>query len=91
MRSISWSPLPVRRWPTRASHHGNPGDVKNVGRGVSELRLAYGPGTGSITHKAVSASCSCSCGGDKSTQENDIGTAHRFAADRHARENDHDH
>ena len=29
---------------------GNPGDVKPVREGISELRIDYDPGIGSITH-----------------------------------------
>jgi len=32
---------------------GNPGDVKPVGEGISELRIDYGPDTGSIIINAV--------------------------------------
>lgn len=58
---------------------GNPGDVKPVGEGVSELRIDYGPGyrvyykqTG---HKVVILLA----GGDKSTQARDIKAAVRLA------------
>ncbi|MGL5825174.1 MAG: hypothetical protein ACRCYU_10225 [Nocardioides sp.] len=35
--------------------HGNPGDVRPVGRGVSELRLTYGRVTGSTTSRTATA------------------------------------
>lgn len=58
---------------------GNPGDVKPVGEGVSELRINYGPGyrvyfvrDGSIVYVLL-------CGGDKSTQDKDINLAKKLA------------
>lgn len=58
---------------------GNPGDVKPVGEGVSELRVDYGPGyrvyfvrDGSIVYVLL-------CGGEKSTQDKDIRLAKRLA------------
>jgi putative addiction module killer protein len=58
---------------------GNPGDVKPVGEGVSELRINYGPGyrvyfvrDGSIVYVLL-------CGGDKSTQDKDIRLAKKLA------------
>ena len=54
---------------------GNPGDVKPVGHGVSELRIHYGPGYRVYfkrTGKSIILLLVC---GDKGTQKKDIQTA----------------
>lgn len=59
--------------------HGNPGDAKSVGRGVSELRLTYGPGYRVYFVPEVDRVVVLLCGGDKSTQQADIRRAHALA------------
>ena len=60
---------------------GNPGDVKPVGEGVSELRIDYGPGY-RVYYKTVGRTVVILlCGGDKSSQAADIETALRIAKD----------
>jgi putative addiction module killer protein len=58
---------------------GNPGDVKPVGEGVSELRVDYGPGYRVYFVQKGSVSIILLAGGDKSTQARDIKTALRLA------------
>ncbi|MGD0732479.1 MAG: type II toxin-antitoxin system RelE/ParE family toxin [Terracidiphilus sp.] len=58
---------------------GNPGDVKPVGQGISELRIDYGPGYRVYFLKRGKEIVILHCGGNKSTQENDIRTAKRLA------------
>ena len=60
--------------------HGNPGDVKGVGQGVRELRLTYGPGYRVYYTQHGAAVVLLLCGGDKSTQQQDIARAHQLAA-----------
>ena len=58
---------------------GNPGDVKPIGEGVSELRIDYGPGYRlyyTILRREVIILLS---GGDKHTQARDIRIALRLA------------
>ena len=52
--------------------HGNPGDVRPVGRGVSELRLSYGPGYRVYFLQDVDTLILLLVGGGKSTQQKDI-------------------
>ncbi|MBO0853248.1 MAG: type II toxin-antitoxin system RelE/ParE family toxin [Nocardia sp.] len=59
--------------------NGNPGDVKPVGRGVSELRLAYGPGYRVYYLQDSELLILLLLGGDKSTQQRDIATAQQLA------------
>ena len=59
--------------------NGNPGDVKPVGHGVSELRLTYGPGYRVYYLQEADRLILLLCGGDKSTQQKDIDKAHRLA------------
>ncbi len=51
---------------------GNPGDVKAVGDGVSELRIDYGPGYRIYFARRGPLLVLLLCGGDKRTQTKDI-------------------
>lgn len=58
---------------------GNPGDVRPVGEGVSELRIDYGPGYRVYFVRRGIAVTMLLCGGDKRTQDRDIAAAKRMA------------
>jgi putative addiction module killer protein len=59
--------------------NGNPGDVKPVGEGVSELRVDYGPGY-RVYYKHIGKEIVILlCGGGKSTQQTDIANAKELA------------
>ena len=58
---------------------GNPGDVKPVGGGTSELRIDYGPGYRVYYLREGDPLILLLCGGDKSTQSADIAAAHDIA------------
>jgi putative addiction module killer protein len=60
---------------------GNPGDVKPLGQGVSELRIDYGPGYRVYFIQRGEALIILLAGGDKRTQERDIKTALDLAQD----------
>jgi putative addiction module killer protein len=54
---------------------GNPGDIKPVGEGVSEMRIDYGPGYRVYLTQRGKALVILLCGGDKRTQNRDIAAA----------------
>ena len=58
---------------------GNPGDVKPVGSGISELRINYGPGYRVYYLQDGERLVVLLCGGDKSTQPDDIMKAREIA------------
>jgi putative addiction module killer protein len=57
---------------------GNPGDVKPVGEGVSELKIDYGPGYRLYYSQRGSVAVLLLCGGDKRTQSSDIQQAKKI-------------
>lgn len=59
---------------------GNPGDVRPVGNGVSELRVDVGPGYRIYVAFRGAAVVVLLCGGDKGSQDRDIRLAQRLAA-----------
>ena len=58
---------------------GNPGDVKPIGEGVSELRVDHGPGYRVYFIQKASVYIVLLAGGDKSSQEKDIRNAKALA------------
>lgn len=58
---------------------GNPGDVKPVGEGVSELRINYGPGYRFYYKQQGQTIVVLLAGGDKRTQTKDIQIALQLA------------
>ena len=60
---------------------GNPGDVKPVGGGISELRIDFGPGYRVYFMKRGLLVIVLLAGGDKRTQQIDIKHAIKIAKD----------
>lgn len=58
---------------------GNPGDVKPVGEGVSEMRIDYGPGYRVYYKKHGREVVILLAGGDEPSQASDIKIALRLA------------
>ena len=58
---------------------GNPGNVRAVGEGVSELRIDYGPGYRVYFVRRGQFLALLLAGGDKSTQDQDIEKARNLA------------
>jgi putative addiction module killer protein len=58
---------------------GNPGDVKPVGEGVSEMRIDYGPGYRVYFVQRGGNCVILLVGGDKETQSRDIAVARGLA------------
>jgi len=77
----------LRDLPTRARvqarldrlAEGNPGDVKPIGEGVSELRIDHGPGYRVYFKARGRTVIILLAGGDKRTQAGDVRTALRIA------------
>jgi putative addiction module killer protein len=63
----------------RRMEQGNPGDVKSVGKGVMEMRIAYGPGYRVYYVHRGATIVILLCGGDKRTQRQDIRRAQEMA------------
>jgi putative addiction module killer protein len=60
---------------------GHAGDAAPVGEGISELRIHHGPGYRIYYQRRGDVVIVLLCGGDKSSQETDIRTAKRIAAE----------
>ena len=60
---------------------GNPGDSAPVGNGISELRCFFGPGYRVYYKDTGRDLLLLLCGGDKSTQKEDVARAKEIADD----------
>jgi len=60
---------------------GNPGDVKDVGEGISEIRIDYGPGYRLYYKRVGREIFLLLCGGEKSGQSRDIRLAKKLASE----------
>jgi putative addiction module killer protein len=58
---------------------GNPGDVKPIGDGLSELRVDHGPGYRVYYKQQGQVLIVLLCGGDKGSQKRDIAKAKELA------------
>ena len=58
---------------------GNPGDVEPAGDGISEMRIHYGPGYRVYFKDTGKEIILLLCGGDKTTQQEDIARAKEIA------------
>ncbi len=58
---------------------GNPGDVRSMGEGVTEMRIDYGPGYRVYYLRRGETLVVLLAGGDKSTQQRDISEAIELA------------
>lgn len=65
----------------RRAELGNLGDVQSVGKGVSEMRINYGPGYRVYFTQRGQALILLLCGGDKGSQKRDIKRAQQMVAD----------
>ena len=65
----------------RRLSEGNPGDVKPVGEGISELRIDHGPGYRVYFMQRGPVVIILLVGGDKRTQDADIKRALKIAKD----------
>jgi len=59
--------------------NGNPGDIKAVGEGIIEMRINYGPGYRVYYKETGNEIIILLCGGNKSTQQEDIIKAKQIA------------
>lgn len=66
----------------RRAELGNLGDHKNLGDGLSEMRINFGPGYRLYYTIEGTSIYILLCGGDKSTQRADIEKARRMIAER---------
>jgi putative addiction module killer protein len=62
---------------------GNLGDVKAIGDGISEMRIAYGPGYRLYLARRGNRLIVLLCGGDKSSQSADIRRAKAITKELH--------
>jgi putative addiction module killer protein len=58
---------------------GNPGDVRPIGSGISEMRIDYGPGYRVYFVQRQATVVVLLAGGDKDSQDRDIKLAHELA------------
>jgi putative addiction module killer protein len=63
----------------RRMEQGNPGDTRSVGKGIMEMRIAYGPGYRIYYLHRGAQIVILLCGGEKRTQRQDIKRAQMLA------------